>query len=466
VAARVWPISSGWAPTEIVYLKVNWAAQEVPFPKFGIKLHEDQSADAFMVEIEKRVNVMIGEYTMNEYKAYKALVKHKRRINRVFSEACGDKSFNSRGSGPKIKVPAVAVASCSATPINAPRIRSSKRGSASISEGTSSGVKPSRTRSLESSKRKRKTSERTSDAELQVASGLAKMSRKKLKKAVRKVSSVRVRRVPSAFEDDAFEEADSRKGVCFWPLFNFRNNCPSDSKNEFVDVDSFSDAAPEVRKEVAPAAADEATVEDKITSPAEALAAAEVPAADISQAAHSRDEASPEFAKELELTVQRGGNPPEHAPLVEVREVVLEDQTPSASLAAFNKSFGTSYRGKLLSVGFETTGVGSKTSKTLTLWKSSVTVDELGGESSGQHEGVAPCSEKWPHPTPEATPSPQGRASSGSAKQVTMQHFSKQGSLLLTTFSCFFRFLNFYLRFLLWIFQNSRILCTVTLPRS
>jgi hypothetical protein len=233
-----------------------------------------------------------------------------------------------------------------------------------------------------------------------------------------------------------------------------------------VDVDSFSDAAPEVRKEVAPAAADEATVEDKITSPAEALAAAEVPAADISQAAHSRDEASPEFAKELELTVQRGGNPPEHAPLVEVREVVLEDQTPSPSLAAFNKSFGTSYRGKLLSVGFETTGVGSKTSKTLTLWKSSVTVDELGGESSGQHEGVAPCSEKWPHPTPEATPSPQGRASSGSAKQVTMQHFSKQGSLLLTTFSCFFRFLNFYLRFLLWIFQNSRILCTVTLPRS
>jgi ubiquinone/menaquinone biosynthesis C-methylase UbiE len=36
-----------------------------------------------MVEIEKRVTPMIGEYTMNEYKAYNALVKHKRRINRV-----------------------------------------------------------------------------------------------------------------------------------------------------------------------------------------------------------------------------------------------------------------------------------------------------------------------------------------------------------------------------------------------
>jgi hypothetical protein len=111
----------------------------VPFPKFGIKLREDQSADAFMIEVEKRVNVMVGEYTMNEYKAYKALVKHKKRINRVFSEVCGDKSFSSRGPGPKLKVPAVAVASCSAAPINAPRIRSSKRGSSSVSEGTSSG---------------------------------------------------------------------------------------------------------------------------------------------------------------------------------------------------------------------------------------------------------------------------------------------------------------------------------------
>jgi hypothetical protein len=94
--------------------------------------------------------------------------------------------------------------------------------------------------------------------------------------------------------------------------------------------------------------------------------------------------------------------------LIEVREVVPEDQAPSPSLAAFNRSFGTSHRGKLLSVGFETTGVGIKTSKILTLWKSSVTVHKSGGESSGQPEGAAQGSEKGPHPTPEATSSPQG----------------------------------------------------------
>jgi hypothetical protein len=36
--ARIWPISYGWPPTEIVYFNVNWAAQEVPIPRFGLQL--------------------------------------------------------------------------------------------------------------------------------------------------------------------------------------------------------------------------------------------------------------------------------------------------------------------------------------------------------------------------------------------------------------------------------------------
>jgi hypothetical protein len=142
VAARIWPISYGWAPTEIVNFNANWAAQEVPFPKFGLQLREGQSADDFMLEIERRVNLMIGEYTMNEYKAYKNLVKHKKRINRVFSEVCGDKFFRSRRPGCKLKMPAVAVASCSAAPPKAPRRRSSKINLSIADETASSGVQP------------------------------------------------------------------------------------------------------------------------------------------------------------------------------------------------------------------------------------------------------------------------------------------------------------------------------------
>jgi hypothetical protein len=69
IATEVWSISHGWAPTEIVTFNVNWVTQEVPFPRFGLHLKEGQCAEEFMVDIEKKVNAMIGESTMNEYKA-------------------------------------------------------------------------------------------------------------------------------------------------------------------------------------------------------------------------------------------------------------------------------------------------------------------------------------------------------------------------------------------------------------
>jgi hypothetical protein len=156
------------------------------------------------------------------------------------------------------------------------------------------------------------------------------MNRKKLKKAVKKVSSSGVQRVPSAFDDDLFVEADSQKGSCFWPLlrFNIRDNCPSGSENEYVDIDSFSDAAPEVRKEAVLVIASEAPIAAEAPTAVETFAAVEAPAADVSLPTRSRDEASPEFTKELELTIQRGKDPVQCAPLLEVREVVPEDQAP------------------------------------------------------------------------------------------------------------------------------------------
>jgi hypothetical protein len=259
VAARIWPISYGWAPTEIVNFNVNWEAQEVPFPKFGIQMRDGQSADDFMLEIERRVNLMIGEYTMNEYKAYKSLVKHKKRISRVFSKVCGDKSFNSRCPGRKLKIPAVAVASCSAAPPKAPRRRSSKSSLSIAGETTFSGVVPSKTKSLKSSKCKRRSSEQVSDVELQAASSLAQMRHKKAKKAIKKIVSSEVRQVPSTFDDD-FSMEVAQKGFSSWPFLRFyfpARHTPS-SENELVDIGSFSDVAEEVQKEVVSTAATEA----------------------------------------------------------------------------------------------------------------------------------------------------------------------------------------------------------------
>jgi hypothetical protein len=187
IAAEVWPISYGWPPTEIVGFNVNRTAQEVPFPRFGLQLKEGHSAEEFMDEVEKKVNTMIGESTKNEYKAYKNLVKHKRRINRVFSEVCGEKSFRSCRPGIIMKAPVVAVASCSTAPLKSPRRTSLKKGKGGTDETSSSTVRPEKTRSLESSKRKRKSSEVVLDVKLQAASSLAQLSRKKTKMAVKKI---------------------------------------------------------------------------------------------------------------------------------------------------------------------------------------------------------------------------------------------------------------------------------------
>jgi hypothetical protein len=150
-----------------------------------------------------------------------------------------------------MKMPCIAVASCSAAPLKALGKRSSKKSKGTTDETTSSGVQPAKTKSLESTKHKRQTFEQVSDVELQAASSLAHMSCKKAKIVVKKIDAAEVRRAPSAFDDDLFAEP-SQKGFFSWPFlrFNFHEHCPPGSENEFVDIRSFSDVSSKVQKEV------------------------------------------------------------------------------------------------------------------------------------------------------------------------------------------------------------------------
>jgi hypothetical protein len=64
--------------------------------------------------------------------------------------------------------------------------------------------------------------------------------------------------------------------------------------------------------------------------------------------------------------------------LLETREALPEGQDPSPSVAAFNKSFGTSHHGELLSVGCEVARNKGGKPRVLTLWKSYALIDETG----------------------------------------------------------------------------------------
>jgi hypothetical protein len=117
-------------------------------------------------------------------------------------------------------------------------------------------------------------------------------------------------------------------------------------------------------------------------------------------------------------------------------------------LAAFNKSFGTSHRDELLSVGFEAASIGNGTSKTLTLWKSPTLVDETGEEALEQTSRLpgeaARNFGKRPHSTLRKTSASLGKSSSNLGKKVTLQNLSKQGSLIFVN-SCASQLYDFVL---------------------
>jgi hypothetical protein len=91
------------------------------FPRFNLRLKEGQSLEGFIAEVEEKVGTMVGELTLNEYKAFKALIKHKRRVNRVFSKLGAEIALRSRPPGVNKKVLAIAMATCSVAPPKAPR---------------------------------------------------------------------------------------------------------------------------------------------------------------------------------------------------------------------------------------------------------------------------------------------------------------------------------------------------------
>jgi hypothetical protein len=114
---------------------------------------------------------MVGEFTLNENKAYKHIVKHKRRVNHVFSELGAETTIRPRLPGPDKKTPTLGAPSSSA--VVAPSKPQSKRVSRKEKSKEDAGIASSpalgssKTKSLESSRKKRKVSKGTSEAKIQ-----------------------------------------------------------------------------------------------------------------------------------------------------------------------------------------------------------------------------------------------------------------------------------------------------------
>jgi hypothetical protein len=156
------------------------------------------------------------------------------------------------------------------------------------------------------------------------------------------------------------------------------------------------------------------------------------------------------------MIIHKGEDPVQYVPLIETREDLPEGQDPSPSVVAFEKSFGTSYHGELLSVGYEVADVGGGASKILTLWKSPTLINEI-GEGVSEHstqllEQNVRDSGKDPHTSLKKTPVSLDKSL---RKKVTIKDLSKKGSLILPVLFAS-NFTIFHLWLCLVTFQNLR----------
>jgi hypothetical protein len=103
---------------------------------------------------------------------------------------------------------------------------------------------------------------------------------------------------------------------------------------------------------------------------------------------------------------------------------------PSPLVIAFKKSFGTSYQGELVSVGYEKADARDGTSRLLTLWDSSKIVDET---REGASEPASPPLVGTPHHSGKQPSSSSQKTSSDSVPsgRITVETLSRKGSRIV-----------------------------------
>jgi hypothetical protein len=181
---------------------------------------------------------------------------------------------------------------------------------------------------------------------------------------VKNVTAATVQRIPLAFSDDEMTDEPHQSGFfsCMYCALRFgvRAIYTSSSENEFVGVETFSDTVPKAR---------ETHFDSAIGT-----------AADVgcSRAPTCKNEASTKFAEDLEGTVRKSGDPTKNLSLIANREEILENRDRTPSVAAYNESFGMSFRGEMLSVSSEVVNTVGGVPKFSLLWTTPEYVDETG----------------------------------------------------------------------------------------
>lgn len=84
LAAKVMPLSRGWAPLRMEKKTFPGCTKELPYPRFDLVRPADRSDEALVAELEREAHYYLGSYSPKEVEAAKARLCHEGRINRSF----------------------------------------------------------------------------------------------------------------------------------------------------------------------------------------------------------------------------------------------------------------------------------------------------------------------------------------------------------------------------------------------
>jgi len=70
LAAKIWPLSSGWLPGSFAKLEISGLKDKLSFPKFGLKKPKGISDDLIVEEVEQEAVVLVVPYTLKEHDSF------------------------------------------------------------------------------------------------------------------------------------------------------------------------------------------------------------------------------------------------------------------------------------------------------------------------------------------------------------------------------------------------------------
>ena len=85
LAAKVWPISTGWAPQRLECKQFFGLEYEVLSPVFGLRKAEGKSDEVIVSELEREASEILGPWNKKEYLSLIEVCGKNLRLNRCLS---------------------------------------------------------------------------------------------------------------------------------------------------------------------------------------------------------------------------------------------------------------------------------------------------------------------------------------------------------------------------------------------